>query len=129
MTRLVYPAVMLFLAGNPAFGFRISKADFPKFAGTLDCKWEGEACPGAAGGFALKGKVGLEIPDPTAMESGAGGKVMLGFPEGKPFSWARYAVDFPSPRTRWVILKGEGSDAGVTLQDFRLFRLLPPDKI
>jgi hypothetical protein len=112
--------------------------------------------------------------------------VVLGFLEGKPFSWARYSVDFPSAKSRWVvlnelssgdqnnvfltlwkpigdsleyvkahpqalpldlgetyvfakaplpdnslllILKGEGSDAGVNLQDYRFFRLQAPDRV
>lgn len=176
------PTLVSLLLGPalPALGYRIAKADFAKFAGSLDCKWEGEACPGAAQGFVVSGKVGEEIPDPSASELAAGGKVVAGFLEGKPFSWARYSVDFPSPRIKWVvlnelssgdqnnvfltqwktvkdslefvsvfprsfpldlgetfvlaktplpdkslllILKGEGADAGVNLQDFRLLRL------
>jgi hypothetical protein len=169
----------------PALGFRIAKADFPKFAGQVDCQWDGEACPGAAKGFVLAGLAGNEIPDPTATELAAGGKVVLGFLEGKPFSWARYAVDFPAARWKWVvlnelssgdannvfisqwrnagdslefvklapfalpielgeayvhgkaalpdgslllILKGEGADAGVGLQDYRFIQLKAPDK-
>ncbi len=185
MAQVKWAALALLMAG-PAAAFRISKADFPKFAGSIDCKWEGEACPGAAQGFVQKGRVGEEIPDPGAAELAAGGKVVMGFLEGKPFSWARYAVDFPAPRSKWIvlnelssgdqnnvflthwkaagdslefvgihpqsfpldlgetyvlakallpdnslllILKGEGSDAGVNLQDFRLLRLQAPDKI
>jgi hypothetical protein len=176
---------LLLVAALPAPGFRIAKTDFPKFAGSIDCKWEGEACPGAAQGFVVSGRTGEEIPDPTAAELTAGGKVVVGFLEGKPFSFARYAVDFPTPRSKWVvlnelssgdqnnvfltqwktagdslefvsayprsfpldlgetfvfakaalpdksllvILKGEGSDAGVNLQDFRLLRLQAPTK-
>ncbi|MDB5051700.1 MAG: hypothetical protein JWO30_4771 [Fibrobacteres bacterium] len=186
MSTLKLGALAVLVAGIPALGFRISKIDFPKFAGSIDCKWDGEACPGAAQGFVLSGKVGEEIPDPTAPELAAGGKVVLGFLEGKPFSWSRYSVDFPNARSKWVvlnelssgdqnnvfltqwksvgedlefvkaypqsfpldlgetyvfakallpdnslllILKGEGSDAGVNLQDFRLFRLQTPDKL
>jgi hypothetical protein len=170
----------------PASAFRIAKADFPRFAGSLECQWDGEACPGAANGFVVKGLVGSDIPDPTAAELAAGGKAVVGFLEGKPFSWARYAVDFPNARSKWVvlnelssgdennvfltqwkqvgdslefvkalprafpldlgetyvfakaplpdnsllvILKGEGSDAGVTLQDYRFLRFQAPDKI
>jgi hypothetical protein len=185
MTGMKMGAMLFLAAGLPALGFRVSKSDFPKFAGNLDCKWDGEACPGAAQGFVVHGLVGGDIPDATAPELAQGGKVVLGFLEGKPFSWARYSVDFPNPRTRWVvlnelssgdennvfltqwkaagdslefikaiprslpldlgetyvyaktalpdnsllvILKGEGSDAGVNLQDYRLFRLQAPDK-
>ncbi len=170
----------------PAAAFRIAKADFPRFAGSIDCHWDGESCPGAADGFAVKGLVGGEIADPAAAELATGGKVVVGFLEGKPFSWQRYSVDFPTAKTRWVvlnelssgdqnnviltmwrsvgdslefvkahtqafpldlgemyvsakaplpdhsllvILKGEGSDAGVTLQDYRLLRLQAPDKV
>jgi hypothetical protein len=179
-------AGLLALATLPASAFRIAKADFPLFAGSLDCQWDGEACPGAARGFLVKGLVGNEIPDPTAPDLAGGGKVVLGFLEGKPFSWPRYSVDFPSAKSRWVvlnelssgdqnnvfltlwktagdslefvkahpkafpldlgesfvhaktllpdnsllvILKGEGSDAGVNLQDYRFFRLQAPDRI
>lgn len=173
-------------AALPASAFRVAKADFARFAGSLDCQWDGESCPGAANGFIVKGLAGSDIPDPTAAELAAGGKVVEGFLEGKPFSWPRYSVDFPSAKYRWVvlnelssgdqndvfltlwksagdslefvkanpraypldlgetfvhakaplpdnslllILKGEGSDAGVTLQDFRFLRLQAPDKV
>jgi hypothetical protein len=186
MAKFYSGALGILLAGIPALGFRISKADFPKFAGSIDCKWDGESCPGAVQGFVLSGRVGEEIPDPAASELASGGKVVVGFPEGKPFSWSRYSVDFPTARSKWVvlnelssgdqnnvvltlwksagdglefvkaypqsfplelgesyvfakaalpdnslllILKGEGSDAGVNLQDFRLFRLQAPDKL
>lgn len=174
------------LAAFPASAFRIAKADFPRFAGSFDCQWDGEACPGATRGFVVKGLAGSDIPDPTAPELAGGGKVVLGFLEGKPFAWPRYSVDFPSAKNRWVILnelssgdqnnvfltlwksvgdslefvkahpralpldlgeafvyakavlpdnsllvvlKGEGSDAGVNLQDYRFFRLQAPDRI
>jgi hypothetical protein len=174
------------IAALPASAFRIAKGDFPGFAGSFDCQWDGEACPGAGRGFVVKGLVGSDIPDPTAPELAGGGKVVLGFLEGKPFAWSRYSVDFPSAKSRWVvlnelssgdqnnvfltlwksvgdslefvkahpralpldlgetfvyakaalpdnsllvILKGEGSDAGVNLQDYRFFRLQPPDRI
>ena len=174
------------LTALPAAAFRIAKPDFPKFAGSLDCQWDGEACPGAARGFVVKGLAGSDIPDPTAPELASGGKVVLGFLEGKPFSWPRYAFDFPTARSKWVvlnelssgdqnnvfltqwkaagdslefvkahpqalpldlgetyvlakaalpdnsllvILKGEGSDAGVNLQDYRFLRLQAPDKV
>jgi hypothetical protein len=179
-------AGLIALAARPAPAFRIAKADFPRFAGSLDCQWDGEACPGAARGFVVQGRVGNEIPDPTAPDLAAGGKVVLGFLEGKPFSWPRYAADFPSAKSRWVVLnelssgdqnnvfltlwkpvgdslefvkahpqalpldlgetfvhakatlpdnslllvlKGEGSDAGMSLQDYRFLRLRAPDKV
>lgn len=185
-SRLTISLLGILFAGLPAAAFRIAKGDFPKFAGVLDCKWEGEACPGAAAGFVLSGRVGEEIQDPGAAELASGGKVVLGFLEGKPFSWGRYSVDFPTPKSKWIvlnelssgdadnvfltqwktvgdslefvkivpqsfpldlgetsvfakaalpdnsqllILKGEGSDAGVNLQDFRLLRMQAPDKI
>lgn len=183
---LKWGLLAIFLAGAPVMAFKVSKSGFSKFAGSVDCKWDGEACPGASDGFVVRGVIGEDIPDPTAPELAAGGKVVLGFLEGKPFSWARYSVDFPNARTKWVvlnelssgdqnnvflaqwravrdslefvklhprslpldlgeshvhakavlpdnslllILKGEGSDAGVNLQDFRFFRLQAPDKI
>jgi hypothetical protein len=179
-------AFLVFLAALPVAAFRVAKSDFPKFAGSLDCRWDGEACPGAAAGFVVKGLVGSDIPDATAPELAAGGKVVLGFLEGKPFSWPRYSVDFPTAKSKWVvlnelssgdqnnvfltlwksvgdslefvkahpyalpldlgettvlakaplpdnsllvILKGEGSDAGVNLQDYRFIRLQAPDKV
>lgn len=179
-------ALPIFLAALPAAAFRVAKSDFARFAGSLDCRWDGEACPGAAQGFLIHGLAGTDIPDPTAPELASGGKVVLGFLEGKPFSWARYSVDFPGTRSRWVvlneissgdqnnvfltrwkpvgdslefvqahpralpldmgetyvlakaslpdqsllvILKGEGSDAGVTLQDYRFLRLKAPDQV
>jgi hypothetical protein len=185
-TRVLPLAVCLAAWAAPAAAFRIAKTDFPRFAGTLDCRWDGEACPGAADGFVVKGLVGSDIPDATAPELASGGKVVLGFLEGKPFSWPRYSVDFPTARSRWVvlneissgdqndvfltqwkpigdslefvkaypqafpldlgetyvsakaplpdnsllvILKGEGSDAGVSLQDYRFLRFQAPDKI
>ena len=186
MKTLRLTLATLLAAVLPALGFRIAKADFQKFAGSLDCRWDGEACPGAAQGFVVQGLAGSDIPDPTAPELAAGGKVVLGFLEGKPFSWARYSTDFPGARFRWVVLnelssgdannvfltqwrnvgdslefvkalpqalpvalgetyvfakatlpdnslllvlKGEGSDAGVNLQDFRFIRLQAPDKV
>ncbi len=190
-SRFIFPArilagAMLALATLPASAFRIAKADFPRFAGSLDCQWDGEACPGAARGFVVQGLVGDGIPDPSAPELASGGKVVLGFLEGKPFSWPRYSVDFPNAKSRWVflnelssgdqnnvfptlwkvvgdslefvkahpralpldlgesfvsakavlpdnsllvILKGEGSDAGVNLQDYRFLRVQGPDRI
>lgn len=179
------PALAL-CAAMPSPGFRIAKNDFAKFAGQVDCQWDGEACPGAARGFVQAGLAGVEIPDPTAAELAAGGKVVLGFLEGKPFSWARYSVDFPAARWKWVVLnelssgdannvflsqwrnagdslefvklapfalpidlgeayvhgkaalpdgslllimKGEGADAGVGLQDYRFIQLKAPDKV
>ena len=186
MSLMKLGALTVLLAGLPVMGFRISKADFPKFAGSLDCQWDGETCPGAARGFVVQGRVGDDIPDPTTPELTTGGKVVLGFLEGKPFSWPRYSVDFPNVKSKWVvlnelssgdqnnvfltqwksvkdslefvkvypqtfpldlgethvhaktvlpdnslllILKGEGSDAGITLQDYRIMRLQAPDKV
>ncbi|MDB5103479.1 MAG: hypothetical protein JWP91_1168 [Fibrobacteres bacterium] len=186
MFRFRIAAAVLMALGVQANAFKVSKTDFPKFAGSIDCRWDGESCPGAAMGFVVHGRAGDDIPDPTAPELAAGGKVVLGFLEGKPFSWARYSVDFPNARSKWVVLnelssgdqnnvfltqwraagdslefvkaipqsfpldlgetyvlakstlpdnslllivKGEGSDAGVNLQDFRMFRLQAPDKV
>lgn len=182
---LVITPFLILVCAFPALSFRIAKSDFPKFAGQVDCQWEGVDCPGASKGFSLAGLAGNEIPDPTASELAAGGKVVLGFLEGKPFSWGRYAVDFPAARWKWVVLnelssgdanhvfisqwrnagdslefvklapfalpidlgeayvhgkaalpdgsllliiKGEGADAGVGLQDYRFIQLKAPDK-
>ncbi|MEO6095824.1 MAG: hypothetical protein ABIW76_09110 [Fibrobacteria bacterium] len=186
MAFFKWGTLVVCLAGIPAMAFKISTSDFPKFAGSIDCRWDGEACPGATDGFVIHGLAGQDIPDPTASELASGGKVVLGFLEGKPFSWGRYSVDFPNAKSKFVvlnelssgdqnnvfltqwrlakdslefvkilprsfpldlgetyvqakavlpdnslllILKGEGSDAGVNLQDFRLIRLQGPDKI
>lgn len=186
MTGMKWGILAVFLSGTPILAFKISKSGFPGFAGSIDCKWDGEDYPGAADGFVVHGITGEDIPDPTAPELASGGKVVLGFLEGKPFSWARYSVDFPNARTKWVvlnelssgdqnnvfltqwrmakdsleflkahprslplylgetyvhakavlpdnslllILKGEGSDAGISLQDYRMFRLQAPDKV
>lgn len=184
--KALLPLVLAVLVGAmPALAFRIAKNDFPKFAGQVDCQWDGESCPGATRGFVLAGLAGNEIPDPAASELAASGKVVLGFLEGKPFSWARYSVDFPAARWKWVVLnelssgdannvfislwrnagdslefvklapfaipidlgeayvhgkaalpdgslllivKGEGADAGVGLQDYRFIQLKAPDK-
>lgn len=174
------------LAAAPASALRVAKADFPRFAGSFDCRWNGEECPGSADGFVQAGLAGTDNPDPAAPELAADGKVVLGFLEGKPFSWSRYAVDFPSARSKWIvlnelssgdqnnvfltlwksagdsiefvkaypkalpvelgethvhahavlpdkslllILKGEGADAGVTLQDYRFLRVKAPDQV
>lgn len=179
-------AWMVLAACIPALGFRISKEEFPKFVGSIACDGDGDACPGASRGFIVHRRIGEEIPDPSFSGLASGGQVVIGFLEGKPFSWARYSVDILSTRWKWVvlnevssgdrnrvfltlwksvgdsveflkihpqafpldlgesfvfaklalpdksllvILKGEGSDAGVNLQDFRLFRLMSPDKI
>lgn len=184
--RFVACLTALAACAAPASAFRVAKSDFARFAGSLECQWDGAYCPGAANGFVVKGLVGSDIPDPNASELASGGKVVLGFLEGKPFSWPRYSVDFPTARFRWVvlnelssgdqndvfltlwksvgdslefvkanpfafpidlgeitilakaplpdhslllILKGEGSDAGVTLQDYHFLRLLAPDRI
>lgn len=177
------------LLGNPfALSPKVSKPDFPRFAGVVDCgpSPAGE-CPGAADGFVIHGLAGgEEIPDPTAPGLLTGGRVVLGFQEGKPFLWPRYSVEFPNSGWKWVvlnevsisdrnrvfltlwrhtgssldlakvfprvfpldlgemtvhsdaplpdgsrllILKGEGADAGIRIQDFRLLRLSKPDRM
>src|SRR5690606_3855438 len=96
-------AAILLAANLPAGAYRISKAEFPEFAGAIACEWEGDDCPGAAEGFAMQGRLGAEIPEPSVPNPASEGKVLIGFPEGKPFSWARYAVDFPGPRMKWIV--------------------------
>lgn len=167
---------------------RIAKSDFPRFAGVVSCGEAPEdACPGASQGFVLAGLAGdSAIPDPAAAELAAGDKVVLGFLEGKPFTWPRYSVEHPNSGFKWVVLnelsqnernrvfltlwrhtgtsldlikifprmlpldlgetmvhaksllpdgslllvlKGEGSDAGVRLQDYRFLRLAAPDRM
>jgi hypothetical protein len=167
---------------------RIRKTDFPRFAGVVAC---GEApedsCPGASAGFVLAGLAGdSAIPDPAAPELAAGGRIVLGFLEGKPFTWPRYSVEYPNSGFKWVVLnelslnernrvfltlwrhtgtsldlmkifprmlplalgettvhakaplpdgslllvlKGEGTDAGIRLQDYRFLRLAAPDRM
>lgn len=182
----IFSLVALF-ADAFAQGVLVAKGDFPRFAGVLDCRGgSGEECPGAKDGFVLQGLAGeAEIPDPTASELTAGGRLVVGFLEGKPFAWPRYSVDFPNPGRKWVvlnelsandqnrvflslwrqngpnlglvrvfprflplslgettvhahaslpdgsklvILKGDGADAGVRLQDYRVLRLSAPDR-
>lgn len=183
----IFSLVALFSTGFGQ-GVRISKTDFPRFVGVVACgPGTVTECQGAASGFTLSGLAGgVEIPDPTASELTTGGKVVLGFLEGKPFHWTRYAVEFPNsgwkwvvlnevsvsdvnrvflslwkhdgstlelakilPRyyslelgetfihssqplpdgTRLVILKGEGSESGVRLQEYRFLRLTAPDRV
>lgn len=167
--------------------FRVPKADFARFVGVLDCGGASELCPGADQGFVLHGLSGEgELQDPASPELTKGGKIVVGFLEGKPFSWTRYSVDFPASRWKWIVLnelssgdqnhvvltqwrnagaalefvkvfphllplalgetyvhskvtlpdgslllllKGEGGDAGVTLQDYRFLRLSPSGAI
>lgn len=167
---------------------RVSKADFARFTGILDCgNASAGECPGAANGFVVHGLAGgAEIPDPAAPELLTGGRVVVGFQEGKPFLWPRYSAEFPNSGWKWVvlnevsisdqnrvflslwrhtgssldlvkvfprsfplelgemtvhsstplpdgsrllILKGEGADAGIRIQDFRLLRLTAPDRM
>src|SRR5690348_11429456 len=85
------------LTAAPSLAFRVSKADFPRFAGVLACGGGGETgdwCAGAESGFIRQGLVGEDIQDPTAAELTRGGNIVVGFLEGKPFSWARYSVDY-----------------------------------
>lgn len=167
---------------------RVPKTDFPRFTGVVACgAFTSEQCPGAGDGFQLHGLAGDEvIPDPAAPELSKGGKVVVGFLEGKPFLWPRYSVEFPNSGWKWVvlnelsvsdqnhvvltlwkhtgssldlvkvfprtfplalgemtvhsqsrlpdgsllvILKGDGSESGVRLQDYRMLRLTAPDKV
>jgi hypothetical protein len=171
-----------------AEGLRVRKADFPGFLGIVACGAAArEECPGAADGFARHGRAGEEgAPDPASPALTAGGKVAVGFLEGKPFAWPRYSVEFPTPAWKWVVLnelsaneqnrvflslwkqagphlelvrvftrvfplelgettvharsalpdgsllvvlKGDGADAGVRLQDYRFLRLRAPDRM
>jgi hypothetical protein len=166
----------------------VAKADFARFTGVLDCgQAAGGECPGAADGFVIQGLAGGEaIPDPAAPELATGGRVVVGFQDGKPFLWPRYSVEFPNSGWKWVvlnevssndqnrvflslwrhtgssldlvkvfprsfpldlgemtvhassplpdgsrllILKGEGADAGIRIQDYRLLRLTAPDRM
>jgi hypothetical protein len=180
--KVIIVALAGTLAAAPARAFRIAKADFARFAGVLNCGGEAaDYCAGAETGFVTQGLAGEgDLADPAAPELTKSGKIVLGFLEGKPFSWNRYSVDYPASRWKWIvlnelsttdqnhvvltqwrnagsdlefvkafphiyplalgetyvqgkaalpdgslllILKGEGSDAGVNLQDFRLLRL------
>jgi hypothetical protein len=180
--KVIIVTIAGMLAASPARAFRIAKADFARFAGVLNCGGESsDYCAGAEDGFVMQGLSGEgEMPDPASPELTKGGRIVVGFLEGKPFSWPRYAVDFPAARWKWillnevsttdqnhvvltqwrnagadlefvkafprvfplalgetfvqskaalpdgsllVILKGEGSDAGINLQDYRMVRL------
>lgn len=188
MYRIGIISLVAFFCEAFAQEVRVQKPDFPRFAGVLSCGTaSGEVCPGAAGGFTVHGLMGDEvIPDPSATELTTGGKVLVGFLEGKPFTWPRYSVEFPNSGWKWVvlnelssndqnrvfislwkhtgssldlvkvfprflplalgettvhsksmlpdgsllvILKGEGSDAGIGLQDFRFLRLSGTDAL
>lgn len=174
--------ISMALSLGAAQAVRVAKADFQRFAGVIVCGGEAaDYCNGAEMGFVTHGLAGEgDLSDPTSPELTKGGKIVLGFLEGKPFSWPRYSVDFPASRWKWIVLnelsttdqnhvvltqwrnagqdlefvkafphifplalgettvhakaalpdgslllvlKGEGSDAGVNLQDFRLLRL------
>jgi hypothetical protein len=180
--------LLLVCAGiTPSAALRISKADFPRFAGSLVCGQTGESCPEAAQGFLQHGLAGEgDMADPASTSSDKGGRLVLGFPEGKAFAWSKYSLDFPSTRGKWVVLnqlspgdqnhvflslwkadrdslefvkllprvltlalgemyvhakaplpdgslllvlKGEGGDAGVNLQDYRVLRLLSEGRV
>lgn len=175
-------------------GAQHRKSDFSRFVGVIACGTPGSGagpagaeCPGAANGFAVQGLAGgPEIPDPHASELTAGGQVVVGFLEGKPFLWPRYSVEFPNSGWKWVVLneisagdqnrvfltlwrhtgsslelvkifprslplalgettvhsqarlpdgsllvvlKGDGSESGVRIQDYRFLRLTAPDRM
>lgn len=177
-----------------AQGEQLRKSDFSRFVGVIACgtarTGDGPAdteCPGAANGFEIQGLAGSpEIPDPAASELTTGGRVVVGFQEGKPFHWPRYSVEFPNSGWKWivlnelsvsdqnrvffslwrhtgsslelvkifprilslalgettvhsqarlpdgsllVILKGDGSESGLRLQDYRFLRLSAPDRM
>lgn len=175
---------------NAPFGQGVQhrKTDFSRFVGVIACGTPAEGeCPGAVNGFSRHGLVGgEEIPDPAASELTAGGQVVVGFLEGKPFHWPRYSVEFPNSGWKWVVLnelsvsdqnrvfltlwkhtgssldlvkifprilplalgettvhsqatlpdgsllvvlKGDGSESGVRLQDYRFLRLTAPDRM
>lgn len=180
-------ALLMLISALPGAAFRVSKADFPRFVGVLACDGSGESCPGADMGFPLHGLAGEgNLQDPASPELTRGGRLVFGFPEGKSFSFAKYALDFPTGGPKWVVLnelssgdqshalltlwkpvrdsleflkvlprsfalglgemyvhakaplpggsmllvlKGEGGDAGVGLQDYRVLRLSPPDRM
>ena len=188
MSKLYSMMPAIILAAFPSFGQHVAKQDFSRFVGVLDCQGSGSGtvCSGAGQGFSQHGLVGQDIEDPSAPDLAVGGRIVLGFLEGKPFSWARYSVDFPNPRTKWIvlnelsqndqnrvaltvwrsssegldfqkafsqllplslgettvhaktalpdgslllILKGEGSDAGINVQDYRFLRLSGSDRM
>lgn len=188
MVRFGVLCLVAFFSNPLAESVRIQKTDFPRFAGILDCgASQGGECPGAAKGFVLQGLAGgEEIPDPSDAGLTTGGRVVVGFLDGKPFLWSRYAVEFPNSGWKWVvlnevsagdqnrvfltlwrhtgasldlikvfpryfplalgettvhsstllpdesrlvILRGEGADAGVRIQDYRFLRLIAPDKV
>lgn len=180
-TKWINTGCILMAVASPTFTMKVAKADFPKFVGVIGCEEAGDSCPGASLGFVSQGLAGEgDFQDPSAANLAKGGKVVMGFLEGKPFSWSRYSVDYPNVKTKWVILneltvgegnrsfltewkslgqswecikieshyfsialgemivhakstlpdgsllmilKGEGSDAGVNLQDFRMVRI------
>ncbi len=180
-TQMLVSIVASMVLARSGHALRVSKVDFPRFVGVLACEDTGEACPGADAGFVMNGLVGdSAFSEPSSPDLAKGNKVVIGFLEGKPFSWNRYAIDFPNQRTKWIvlneltlgegnrafltawktigdsleflkaipryfsldlgelfvqakttmsdgslllILKGEGSDAGVNVQDFRVVRL------
>ncbi len=170
----------------PASAAKVAKAEFGRFVGIIACGDAEGDCNGASQGFIQQGLSGEgDFTEPSSAQLAKGGNVVLGFLEGKPFSWQRYSVDFPGPRAKWVVLneltvgegnrafltlwkssgdslecmrvfphyfplalgemsvhtqtplpdgsmllllKGEGSDAGVNIQDWNILRLQTPDK-
>ncbi|GEM_PF-1895021 len=174
-------ALVLGMGMSQALAFRVAKGDFPRFAGVIECKDSGTACDGADQGFVQQGLAGVgDFLEASSPNLAKGDKAVIGFLEGKPFSWSRYAVDFPSAKSKWVVLneltvgegnrcfltqwkpvkdslefvkvepryfslglgelfiqgksvmpdgslllvlKGEGSDAGINVQDYRFVRL------
>jgi hypothetical protein len=104
---------------EPASAFKVAKSDFPRFAGTVGCKDTGKSCEGAEQGFVLTGLSGEgEFQEASSTDLAKGDKVVIGFLEGKPFTWARYSVDFPSAKMKWIVLNeltiGEGNRAFLT---------------
>src|SRR4051812_40521712 len=92
------PAIALALAAalSPAHAFRVDKGEFSRFVGVLACGASSEFCSGAEQGFVQHGLAGEgDLSDPSAPELTRGGNIVVGFLEGKPFSWARYSVDYP----------------------------------
>lgn len=188
MLRFSTFGVIALFSGPFAQSVLVSKTDFPRFAGVVACgALSGDLCPGAEDGLEKHGLVGdSEMPDPTDAALARGGRVVLGFLEGKPFAWTRYSVEYPNSGWKWVvlnelsvseknrvfltlwkhngssldlikvfprtfplalgettvhsqtrlpdgsmlvILRGEGSESGVRLQDYRFLKLKTPDKL
>jgi hypothetical protein len=117
--RYALVALAGFNMASPSWGLRVAKADFPRFAGVVGCRDTGTLCEGSEQGFILNGLSGEgEFQDPSSSTLAKGDKVVLGFLEGKPFAWNRYSVDFPSAKSKWIVLNeltvGEGNRAFLT---------------